>query len=129
VQNCHRTIRAYSWLTMEVVRNRVFPISDFPDNTLGILNRFLAIAGGPFDDLMEYVRTYRDRILPNLHPIAYDPGGTVICLSLYGPDRGSVYLWLHEYETDEGEQPTYDNVYFLANSLSYLLASLMVGPE
>lgn len=107
----------------------VFPISDFPDSTLDILNRFLAIGGGPFDDLMDYVRTYRDRIPPNLLPIAYDPGGNVICLSLYGSDRGRVYLWLHEYETDEAEQPTYDNVYVLANSFSDLLASLIEGPE
>jgi cell wall assembly regulator SMI1 len=102
-----------------------FPLSSFTEGDFGVLNRFLGIREGEYDDLVNYyTKVFRDRVPRNLLPIANDPGGNLICLSVSGPDRGKVYWWFHEEEADEGEPPTYRNIYFVADSFNDLLKSL-----
>ncbi|MGD9724271.1 MAG: SMI1/KNR4 family protein [Pirellulales bacterium] len=49
---------------------------------------------------------------------AIDGCGNAFCLSLGSPDYGSVYFWDHEEEAPEGDGPTEDNVYHLADSFT-----------
>lgn len=107
----------------------VFPISGLQSDDHGILEWFFCIQAGDYNDLIRNTSTFRGRVPPNLIPIASDPGGNLICLSVTGRDVGTVYYWDHEEEVDEGEPPDYTNVYFIADSFSTLLDSLKALPE
>jgi hypothetical protein len=101
---------------------RFFPIRGFKNNPFGQVQDFLGI-----DDPVEACRldwkykTFRGRIPANLFPIASEDGGSLICISLAGPDRGHVYYWNYYGET---RPPTYDNVYFIAETFQSFLDCL-----
>ena len=61
------------------------------------------------------------RIPENLFPIACEDGGSLICLSLSGSDKGAVYYWDYYGET---QPPSYDNVYQIAGTFQGFLDSL-----
>jgi hypothetical protein len=91
-----------------------------------IANRFLGIQDGSYS-LYEDLLTYKERekrVPDNLIPIADDPGGNLICLSVSGSDCGKVYFWDHDLESDYGEEPDYSNVYFIANSFEEFFQNL-----
>jgi len=106
-----------------------FPIQDFPLSDFGVINGFLGIKDGEYDDLRNYKVVFRDRIPANFLPIARDPGGNLLCLVVNGPRKGKIYFWFHEEEADEGKPPSEDNIYFIANSFNDLLNSLTELPE
>jgi cell wall assembly regulator SMI1 len=74
----------------------LFPINgdEFDEN--GIIQKFLGIKDGEYDDITHRLRVFQNSIPENLLPIAYDPGGNLICLSIQGSDRETVYFWDHE---------------------------------
>ena len=106
-----------------------FPIFRDSADTHGILNRFLGISPGDYDDMLAVRKVFQERVPPDLLPIACDPGGNLICLAVAGTNRRRIYFWDHEEEADEGEPPTYDNVYFVAESFTDLLNNLTELPE
>ncbi len=86
---------------------------------------FLSVYDGEhfnFEKVLACFKGPEPRIPANLVPIARDPFGNLICLSIAGPDGGTVYFWDHERES-EGE-PTYDNVDRIADSFGEFLAAL-----
>jgi len=88
---------------------------------------FLAIYDGEFDNFESYFETYKldqQRLPPELVPIAHDPGGNLICISVSGSQKGAVFFWDHENECDIGETPTFANVHLIADSFSMFLAGL-----
>ncbi len=94
---------------------------------LGCVSRFLGIHNGEFDNLYQAVKTYKifqKRLPDNLLPIANDPGGNLICLSLIGNDLGSIYFWNHDWEADDHEEPTYENIFLIATSFTEFIDSL-----
>lgn len=64
---------------------------------------------------------FDDRIPEDLLPIGEDQGGSQICLGIGKENYGKVFFWDMEYED---EQPTYDNVYPIADSFGEFLDSL-----
>jgi hypothetical protein len=54
-------------------------------------------------------------------PIGPDPGGNQFVLTTSGPDAGAIFFWEHEYEADEGEPPSTENLWRLASSFDELL--------
>ena len=62
----------------------------------------------------------------NLIPIAADPHGNRVCLSVRGKDRGKVYFWDHEEASEEElENPhDYKDVELVAKSLDAFFAGL-----
>jgi hypothetical protein len=82
--------------------------------------RFMGIGDTNYD-LEEWSEIYRGRMPEELLPIAVDPGGNVICLAIAGANRGAVYFWDHEAESDP---PTWSNVHRLADSFDAFLANL-----
>ena len=82
--------------------------------------------GEYFNSLELRYRGYKGRMPPTIIPIGSDPGGNQVCISIAGPDLGHVYFWDHEREadTDEDEEPGYDNLYFVADSFSSFLTGL-----
>jgi cell wall assembly regulator SMI1 len=102
----------------------MFPIQGFYADTHGLLEWFFCIAKGDVYDLAENEQLYHNRVPPDLLPIATDPGGNLICLAIEGKNQGKIYFWHHEDEVGKGIHPTYNNVYFVANSFDDLLNSL-----
>jgi hypothetical protein len=66
-------------------------------------------------------REYKGYIPNNLFPIGCSSGNDLICLSLFGEDKDAVLFW---DLMDEPEQPSYSNVYKIANSFSEFLMCL-----
>lgn len=60
------------------------------------------------DALETYLGEDETRIPRRLLPIAEDPFGNLICLSLRGEDAGKVYFWHHEEEMDQKRRKTGD---------------------
>ncbi len=87
------------------------------------VNDLLGVDAG-HESIDKYVATYAARIPSDLFPIADDPGGNLILIGAEGANAGKVFFWHHEFDEDEGEPPTYDNVFFIADSLEAFLASL-----
>ena|SRR5689334_15991309 len=75
-------------------------------------------------DLSYVLDTFGDRLPRWLFPIARDPGGSLIGIATDGANAGKVYFWDHEYEAGDGEPPTEDNLYLVADSLDKFLAKL-----
>jgi hypothetical protein len=105
----------------------MFPISDAPFDEHGILNCLF----GLFDenemyDLREEFETYLGRIPANLVPIGEDPGGNLICLATSGVDRGMIYYWDHEQESEEAG---YENVYLVSTGFTAFLDGLENFPD
>jgi len=101
---------------------KFFPILGFQNNPVGQVQDFFGI-----DDPVKSCNldwnydVMRGRMLGNLFPIACEDGGSLICLSLFGSDKGAVYYWNYY---GEAHPPTYDNVYQIAGTFQGFLDSL-----
>lgn len=106
-----------------------FDLPEMGADADGMVDRFLAIHDGEHSNLYDYLETYAGRLPPNLFPVAHDPGGNVICISVDGEDSGQVYFWDHEEEAEDGETPTFENVYLIADDFDAFLDGLHEGEE
>ena len=79
--------------------------------------------GSP-SDFLRNLQDYRARIPEDTVPIGCDPGGNLLLLGLTGPNAGKVFLWVQDYEVEEGETPDYSNVGLIAPSFDEFLRSL-----
>jgi hypothetical protein len=98
-----------------IPENNIFDIPS-ADNSSGI-SELLGV-----DDIINSKRIMHNRLVEDALPIAYDECGNLICLVL-GPKEG-VYFWEHEWESDEGEEPTWENMHFLASTFTEFLDCL-----
>ena len=94
-----------------------------------LVNWFLAIYDGECDNFEKAFRALKVehvRIPQNLVPIADDPFGNMICISVSGDDVGAVYFWDHEKDADcrVALPPTRDNFDLIAHSFNEFLAGL-----
>jgi hypothetical protein len=76
----------------------------------------LADTDGSYRKLPGVLKTYQHRIPAGFVPIADDQAGNLYLLGIAPPHAGQVFFWDHEAEADEGEEPTFDNVYRVAIS-------------
>ena len=63
---------------------------------------FLSMSDDPDISFHVYFQRYKvdDKCLADgLIPVAFDPGGNLICLSILGEKQGGVFFWDHETET------------------------------
>lgn len=93
------------------------------DEADSLVNFFFSIYEGPVNNLENKYRGFvsDERLLPHFLPIAGDPFGNLICLSVGGEDRGKVYFWDHEIEPDTAG---YENMSLLANSFTEFIDML-----
>jgi cell wall assembly regulator SMI1 len=106
--------------------------SRYPGNYFGdsvnveraMVDRFLALYDGEYNNLQNYREMYQGRVPSEMLPIANDPGGNLICLAIRGNNLGKVLYWKHEEEADEGEVANYSNIYFVADSFVQFVDSL-----
>ncbi len=84
---------------------------------------------GKHETIADYLVSYEDRIPRDTIPIARDPGGNPILLTLGGKNQGKVYFWMRENEPeDPDEVQEYDYLGFVANSLDEFLGALTDAP-
>jgi SMI1-KNR4 cell-wall len=102
----------------------MFDIHGNESDSHAIAGFFFGIGGDSNIDLEANVRAYSDRVPENILPIASDPGGNLLCISVSGKDEGKLYFWTHEEECEEGGIPSYENLYPVADSFENLLQSL-----
>lgn len=95
------------------------------DWSVAMVAWFLAFYDGEYENITDFYHTFRVRIPSMMLAIARDPGGSLILLGLEGENKGKVFFWLQELEGDDGEEPSYDNVAFVANSFNEFLNSLI----
>lgn len=97
--------------------------------TSSCVHFFLAIYDGEYDNLIDYVETYKleeKRMPQHIFPIAHDPGGNLICLSCGEVDYGCAYFWNHEMEVDykKSSDNDYSNLYLIEKSFDQFIKSL-----
>jgi SMI1-KNR4 cell-wall len=102
----------------------MFNIQGNESDSHAIAGFFFGIGGDGNIDLEANRRVYSDRVPENILPIASDPGGNLLCISVSGEDEGKLYFWTHEEECEEGETPSYENLYPVADNFENLLQSL-----
>lgn len=65
------------------------------------------------------------RVPDPMVPIAHDPGGNLVCISVTGEDAGKVYFCDHEGEYANGQRNrTESNVHLVADSFTEFITSL-----
>jgi SMI1/KNR4 family protein SUKH-1 len=96
----------------------------YPGGNKGVVNVFFGVDPGETYNLWSNYIDYQGRVPSNLLPIANDPGGNLICLSVTSEDKGTVYFWDHEEESSEEEELRYANVYRVADSFTSFINSL-----
>lgn len=91
------------------------------------VDSFLAVHDGEHDNFeKQYLFCKSEGLLANnLVPVADNPGGNRICLSISGSDANSVYFWDHE-AIDEHDKNA--NLHLVADSFNEFLANLQEAP-
>jgi hypothetical protein len=64
----------------------------------------------------------RGRIPENTIPIADDPGGNKVCIVIHGTQKGQIYFWNHELESES--TPTLDSLTSLSESFTQFCSEL-----
>ena len=91
-----------------------------------IVNDFNGILPGEYNDIEDNIGLLRGRLPTGFIPIADDPGGNALLLSLAGITASKVYFWDHENEPYEGGDrlEDYPNIHWVADSFTDLLNKL-----
>lgn len=107
-----------------------FPLQDNPNDTFGLIERFFSLGNDDSDhDLIDNLAVFQNRVPSDLLPIAFDPGGNIICLGVSGEKKGGIYFWDHNDESMPGEEPDYHNIYFIAPSFDEFILNLTTLPQ
>ena len=77
-------------------------------------------------DLRETIELLASRLPKGFIPIAGDPGGNCVLISLDGPTYGKIYFWDHENEPEDCTEnlSDYANIYWLADDFEDFLNNL-----
>ena len=108
-----------------------FPFEEnYPKDDVGLLNVFFGVNSNDVYDIIKNYDNYQRRISLDLLPIANDPGGNIICISVKN-NIGAVYYWDHEDEivVEKGEEIDNSNLYLIANSFDEFIKSLEIKPD
>ncbi|WP_036477810.1 SMI1/KNR4 family protein [Myxosarcina sp. GI1] len=106
----------------------LFPFKkNYPYDDKGVLSVFFGILSNDSYNLFNNYQNYQGRIKPDLLPIATDPGGNLIAISL---STGAIYFWDREDEVvvEPGEEIDSSNLYLVADSFDEFMNSLEMEP-
>lgn len=84
---------------------------------------FLPVKTQDAIDLEATLKVYQGRIPEALFPVAR-AGGGLVCIVVVGEQQDRVFFWDHEEEAEEGDAPTWDNLYCLAPDFAAFLEGL-----
>lgn len=82
----------------------------------GVSNFFGLLESRRPGDLLYEQQPLRDRVPAKYLVIGNAAGGNSICVSLRQDTFGQVFFWDHELEADEGEPPSFDNLFKIGDS-------------
>jgi hypothetical protein len=107
----------------------VFSFQERNRLTNSCIHYFLAINGLQYNDMKKEIEFYKieDKHLPtHIVPIAYDPGGNLVCISCGVADMGYIYFWDHEREVNYliSDDNDYSNIYLIAKNFDEFLNGL-----
>ncbi|WP_303924982.1 SMI1/KNR4 family protein [Draconibacterium sediminis] len=107
----------------------VFSFKEDGIETKSMIDWFLAIYEGEYDNLKSYLTTFKieeKRMPSHMIPIAHDPLGNLICISCSPYDYGNIYFWDHEKEVNYGisGNEDYSNLIQIANSFNEFISLL-----
>jgi hypothetical protein len=115
----------------DLIHNGLFPLPPpFFYGKQGSVEIFFGIRVPyrPSDEISASFDCCKEFLPANLLPISDGLGSNLICLSLYGADQGHVYFWFGDEGemVDEGEEPGYSNLAFIASSFDDFVNSFTV---
>ena len=90
---------------------------DLPSDGGSGVNEFLSLTA-----IVETKSRMGDRFLPLAWPIAFAEGGNYVCLVT--GDNPGIYFWDHEFESEEDEPATWDNMIRLADCFDSFFSML-----
>ena len=103
-----------------------FPIEGLKNNPYGGVRLFFGIDRDIQSNNIDWnYDVMRGRLPTGLLPIASNGSGDILCLALSDVDEGKLYFW--DYYGEQNP-PTFDNLYFIANSFGEFLDSLFEYP-
>lgn len=106
---------------------------DSPDGPIDVgVNWFYGLeTGSEHDNLAHQVRFMHGSLPVELIPIAEASAGDLIVLKVSGDKLGSVWLWNHEWEPEEGEPVDYRNIVLVSADFDELLQHMqpLVDPD
>lgn len=85
---------------------------------------FLGTDQAESNNLIDYLRIYKNRIPQNFFPIASDSGDNLIGIAVSGADRGKIYFWDYEQENDSDEAPDYSNLILISDDFDDFINNL-----
>lgn len=110
---------------------KIYPVFNIqgtlePDSKSILNNLYGVLPDTPMEDLATLYLDYQGRISSELLPIGEDPGGNIICLGIKGERHDKIYFWDHHGEIvpENGEEPGYSNLFFVADSFDEFFFSL-----
>ena len=93
-------------------------------NDASCIDKYLSITEDDENKgICEYVSAYEGRIPEGFLIIAHDPGGNLILLGVTNGKKGG-YFWDHEIEAEDDEEPGFENIHFIIETIERLLSSL-----
>jgi hypothetical protein len=104
-----------------------FKLSGLKDNPFDTVQVLFRLGGKVQSSNIDWnVDAFNGRLPSNLLAIGCTDCGDLICLSLFGNDAGSVVYWDYHQEPSE---PSYQNVYHIADSFEEFLDSIQELPS
>jgi hypothetical protein len=88
------------------------------------IHYFYAIHEERYSNFETSYEIFLGRMPKHIIPIAYDPGGNQVCISIGKQDHGFIYFWDHEKEAPKNKAPDYGNLTLLAKSLRVFINGL-----
>lgn len=101
----------------------IYKLPDGRDWSGGVRD-FFGLGVDSWEDLRHYYALYEDRVPKQMLPIANDDGGNLLLLALKDVEKGKIYFWDHNEESEDDELPSYENIYFVANNFTEFLKNL-----
>lgn len=108
-----------------VVKNSC-PLLELPseNETLMGINNFFQCSDDYNYSLIKNIKMFNDRIPKGFIPIADASCGNLFLLGISGSNYNKVFFWDHEFEADDDEEVTYNNMYLVANTFEDFINSL-----
>ncbi|HEU4323598.1 MAG TPA: SMI1/KNR4 family protein [Roseiflexaceae bacterium] len=100
----------------------IFQIQSMDD--IGILNWFFGVNVKSNYDLAKHIRDYKEYLPSGIIPVAEDPGGNFICISVEPENRGAVYYWDQEDDVFKGGEPSYKYLHQIAEDFEDFVNNL-----
>ena len=92
-----------------------------------LVDRFFGVSDNESYGFQDNIECYEDRIPLGFCPIADDPFDNLILLGVHDLNRGQVYFWDHEEESED--KPTMDNMSFIAPAFTEFIKMLEEFPS